>query len=151
METAIPQMLREAMSDFGMHAVDAWWSGLDEPARNEVISLWNEASRDGQCTVRVNGRIVTNDAEQDDPELWHNDFYDYLVNHELRFAEPRVFHICTQQPEARAAVSAGFIPGNFSCPVHEQDCPMRTILNFTNDRPVRLRIAFVPSGANERM
>jgi len=140
-------LLREAMSDFGMKAVDGWWSELDERARSDVITLWENAGGESGCTVRVEGRIVEEEEDAragDDAELWHNDFYEYLVNHEFNFAQPRVFHICTQLPEARASVKAGFIPGNFRCPEANHDCPMREILEFTRGKAVRLRIAFTP-------
>ncbi len=149
METAIPMLLRETMSDFGMKAVDGWWSELDEQARGEVIALWQDAGGKSGCTVRVEGRIAEEDTSAadtgDDEALWHNDFYEYLVNHELSFAEPRVFHICTQLAEARASAKAGFIPGNFRCPEANHDCPMREILEFTRGKAVRLRIAFTPA------
>ena len=143
-------LLREAMSEFGVKAVDAWWSGLDEEARGEVIALWLNAGGGSEagCEVRVEGRIAERDAEtgDDDSQLWHDDFYEYLVNHELKFdlEKPlRVFHICTQLAEARAAVKAGFIPGDFRCPEVKHDCPMKGILEFTGGRGVRLRVAFV--------
>lgn len=144
METEIPMLLRETMAEFGVKAVDEWWSGLDEEARNDVIALWQNAGGSGECRVVVEGRIVElGDGAGENPELWHDDFYEYLANHELRFAPPQRFHICTQLAEARAAVKAGFIPGDFRCPEANHDCPMRRILEFTGGRGVRLRIAFV--------
>jgi len=143
--TPLPLLLRETMADFGMSAVDGWWADLDEPARGDVIRLWEETSFSQPCVAQVGARFVSATEPDHDPKLWHNDFYEYLVNHEICLLEPAPFHICTQHPAARAAVAFGFIPGDFVCPLAHLDCPMHRLLRLSSGKAVRLRITFTPS------
>jgi len=145
--TPLPDLLRETMSDFGMSAVDGWWADLPEPARGEVIELWQAASASQPCIARVAARFVDAEEEKEDddrPDLWHNAFYDYLVNHEVYLLDEKGPHVCTQQPAARAAVEAGFIPSHFACPVAHTDCLMRQLLQRAPGKSVRLRLEFAP-------
>ncbi|MDB6109161.1 MAG: hypothetical protein JWR69_911 [Pedosphaera sp.] len=142
--TPIPVMLSETLSEFGVPAVDQWWAGLDEPARGEVIQLWLDASSGQPAVPYVSARFVDATDPEESPELWHDDFYEYLVNHEVYLLYQYRFHICTQHPAARAAVASGFIPADFACPLAHQDCPMRQLLQLAPGRAVRLRLAFKP-------
>lgn len=76
----------------------------------------------------------------DDTELLVDDFYEYLVNHELCFYGGRTFHICSAHAEARAVVAAGRIPASFPCPRASTDCPMRKLLDEAPGCDVRLSL-----------
>ncbi len=142
--TPLPEMLREAMADFGMGAVEGWWSDLDDSARDQVIQLWRETSFGQSCEAFVSARYVENGEEEDDEALWNRDFYEYLVNHEAFSYQLRRYHICTAHPKARAAVEAGFIPATFLCPLEEEQCPMRLLLRAAGGRSVKLQVGFAP-------
>jgi hypothetical protein len=142
--TPIPLLLRETMSDFGPDMVDRWWAGLDEAARREVIQLWCHAGSDQPCVARVAARFVDADEAEADPELWHDDFYEYLINHEVYPLDSPRRHICTQHPAARAAAAAGFIPADFACPLAHPECPMRQLLRLSPGKSVQLRLLFRP-------
>ena len=144
--TPLPLMLRETMSEFGMNAVDGWWAELDEPARGDVIQLWRDACFNEPAAVRVAATFVDSRETEDQATLWHNDFYEYLVNHEICFlANQRRSHVCTLHPAARTAVASGCIDAGFECPLSHEDCPMRRLLQITPGKSIRLRIAFAPS------
>lgn len=83
-------------------------------------------------------------GDQPDPQalLWHDDFYDYLVNHEVYILREQPFHICTQHPQARAAIQAGTIPADYACPLARQDCPMRSLTARFPGAALRLSLAF---------
>jgi hypothetical protein len=69
-----------------------------------------------------------------------NDFYEYLVNHEICIDDGPKYHICSAHPDARAAVGAGYIPAGFRCPRGEKECPMRSLLALCPGRDVRLSL-----------
>jgi hypothetical protein len=146
MLSTLPLLLRESLADFGLEAVDRWWTELQEPARRDVIQLWEEANLGGRNEAYV--EVYAEDEAELNPALWHDDFYEYLVGHEAYYVDPagqRIFHVaCTRHPVARAAVQSGRIPADFACPWHEDDtaCPMRTLLQRAAGRSVRLQIAW---------
>lgn len=142
--TLIPELLREAMSDFGMTAVEAWWTDLSEPARLDVIELWRTTSFDQRSVACVEAHPVSAHLSDDHPSYWHNDFYEYLINHEVYLIEEPGPHVCTQHPTARAAARTGFIPSTFSCPFAHRDCPMRQLLQLSGHQSPQLRLAFRP-------
>ena len=129
-----------------MAAVDQWWSGLTEPARDDVLQLWGNACENGPCHVKVSAVFIDDEERpQTGQDLWHDDFYEYLVNHEeylLRVPGP---HVCTAQPAAEAAVRAGFIPASFTCPIANSDCLMHKLLARAPGQSVSLQLTFEPS------
>lgn len=147
LQPTLPLLLRESLVDFGLEAVDRWWTELQEPARHDVIRLWEEASFDGRNEAYVEV-YVEDEASELNPALWHDDFYEYLVAHEAYYTDPirgRIFHVgCTRHPMARAAVQRGRIPADFVCPWQESDtdCPMRALLRRASGRSVRFQIAW---------
>ncbi len=135
-------MLRETMAKFGMDVVDNWWMDLDEPARRDVIQLWREAALLHPVVACVEARFRDEMESEANPELWHDDFYEYLVNHEIYLLEEHEHHICTQHSAARAEVKAGAISSRFECPFFDVGCPMRKILALSPGKSVNLRIGF---------
>jgi hypothetical protein len=122
---------------------------LNESARGDVLELWSAASVNDPCRVHVTAEFVDEKDQENDPELWHDDFYEYLINHEVIIESYKGPHICTAEPEARAAAKAGFIPADFTCPIENQDCLMRGILEPAQGKSVRLRISFEKRGISE--
>src|SRR5262245_21166498 len=110
--TPIPEMLRETMAEFGMSAVNNWWEGLTEPERDDVIELWQSVGFGQPCGVRVGVNFVDASGVDEERHLWHSDFYEYLVNHEVYLIdlERHIGGVCTREAAARAAVRAGVIP-----------------------------------------
>ncbi|MES2695208.1 MAG: hypothetical protein V4773_17165 [Verrucomicrobiota bacterium] len=140
--TPIPPLLHEALTDFGQKAVDGWWAGLEEAERREVIELWRNSGVGPSGLVRVAACPVNEGDSEDRSTLWHNDFYDYLVNHEIYILRETPFHICTRHPAAQAAIRAGVIPAGFACPLAQDDCPMQRLLQAAPGKAMRLRLAF---------
>jgi hypothetical protein len=139
----LPTMFREALANAGLRAIDEWWAHLDASSRSEALQLWHECSHDESgLAVRVEARFADGPEEQMG-DFRHSDYYDYLVNHELYFYRARPFHICTRHPVAAAAVRAGFIPHDFSCPFQAGDCAMRRLLAHSPGRSLRLRVSLV--------
>ncbi|MHA3771777.1 hypothetical protein ACXR0O_09605 [Verrucomicrobiota bacterium sgz303538] len=142
-KTVMPLLFCEAMSSLGEDMINAWWAGLDEGARADVVEFWYNSTNGQPAIATVVGRVnpVNETAER---EFWHNDFYEYLINHELYFVEPRPFHVCTEHHIARQAVRSGYINGDFQCPLGRETCPMRTILHYTCGQSISLSLAFEP-------
>ena len=133
-------MFREALASAGMLAIDSWWSHLDDPAREDALRLWQDCNgADSSLLVRVEGHFV-DDEEDGSDDFWHNDYYDYLVNHEVYLLDAPRFHVCTAHPVSAAAARAGFIPADFTCPLQRPDCPMERLLNRSPGKAFRLRI-----------
>lgn len=112
--------------------VTEWWRALGPAERRDLC-------RDaGRPPARVVARFV--EADEDLHGSDGDDFYEYLVNHELTLDDGRTFHICSAHPEARAVVAAGRIPATFRCPRGEAVCPMRTLLDRGPGHDVQLSL-----------
>jgi hypothetical protein len=124
----------------GMKAIDEWWAELGRPARAEALHLWQDCNAAGSgLAVRVEATFV--DEQDDSPhDFWHDDYYEYLVNHEIYLFDAPRFHICTRHPVAARAAQLGLIARGFACPFASGDCPMRNLLDLSPGRSVRLRV-----------
>ncbi len=135
----LPTLFREALVRAGMLAIDEWWAGLDSTSRSEALRLWGACQESGtEPEVCVEGSFTG--SEEDAAGFWHNDYYAYLVNHEMYLLDGPKFHICTRHPVAEAAVRAGRIPHDFDCPLASTDCPMRRILGTHPGRTLKLKV-----------
>ncbi|HVH46229.1 MAG TPA: hypothetical protein VM925_27995 [Labilithrix sp.] len=112
-----------------MDDVTRWWERLT-PAERRSLEV---AAR-----PRVQARFV--EPGSDDADLAIDDFYEYVVNHELCFYEGKKFHICSAHAEAREVLSAGRIPASFQCPRASTECPMRRLLDQAPGCDVRLSL-----------
>jgi hypothetical protein len=147
----MPPRLIAGLSPADAPAAEAWWSGLSEAARSDVVALWDERQdrcffglaphRDGAVPpVVIGGRFVPRD---DDDAAgwaeWQAEYFQYLLNHsEVVFEPPvfRTFHIgCTRHEAAREALAAGCIPTDFCCPLDQADCRLRRLLDAPRHRP----------------
>jgi hypothetical protein len=147
----MPLPLIAGLSPADVSAAEAWWSGLSEAVRSEVVALWDERQDvcffglatdcDGAVPPSViGGRFVPRD--DDDAAgwaQWHAEYFDYLRNHEELVYEPpvfRTFHIgCTRHEVARAVLAAGRIPADFRCPLEQTNCPLRRMVDRPHRRP----------------
>jgi hypothetical protein len=140
----LPAQLGELLTEAGLRDVGRWWQELDFFSRRQVFQLWADcvAMNEGQRIIAcVEGEFVEAD-EIPENGVWHNDFYEYLVNHEEFFVQERKFHVCTRHPLARAAIEAGRIPRGFTCGLEENACPMKRILMAAPGKSVRLKLGF---------
>jgi hypothetical protein len=143
----LPLQLGELLTEAGLRDVVTWWLELDFSSRRQVHQLWADciAANAGQHIVAcVEGEFVE-DEEMDDGGFWHQELYNYLVNHELHFDEDHhryFFQGCTQHPLAKAAIAAGRIPSNFTCGLDATSCPMKKILAVAPGKTMRLRLGF---------
>jgi hypothetical protein len=120
--------------------------GLSTVQREEACDWWRQMSpacrhtlrRDaGRRPVRVVARFVEpGDGHEtaDEP----NDFYEYLVNHEIYLDDGPPLRICSSHPEARTLIARGLLPASFACPRSDAACPMRALLDRADGRDVRL-------------
>jgi hypothetical protein len=118
---------------------------LSQTQAGEVAKWWRSLSADEQNELRNSGRrppirVVARFVEPGAGSEPADDFYEYLVNHEIYIDDGPRFHICTAHPDARAAAAAGHIPAAFRCPRGETECPMRTLLDLCPGRDVRLSL-----------
>jgi len=134
-------LFREALADAGMLAIDEWWTHLDETSRSEALRLWHMCGHsENELQVRVEARFVDEFDDEGDA-FWHNDYYDYLVNHEIYLFQVPVFHICTRHPVAAAAARVGVVPHDFACPFASGDCPMGQLLRLSPGKSLRLSVS----------
>jgi hypothetical protein len=141
--SGLPVLLAEILEESGVRDVPEWWERLDQATREQIIQLWED------CAAEYQGQRVAAGVEgyrEEEPSdvgyFWHREFYDFLVNHELRFPEEPKFHVCTRHPLAEAAVRNGVIPAGFRCAVPEADCPMERLLKRVPGSSVRLGLGF---------
>jgi hypothetical protein len=128
-----PGTLTERLTLTQLREVSTWWRHLTRKDRRSLSRLLDDPPR--RLRLRLLGRIHT-DADPFPSEA--DDFYEYLVNHEITLDDGRKFHICSAHEEARALVMNGVIPAGFVCPRAIAGCPMRTILDHTAGCSVRL-------------
>lgn len=113
------QSPHEKLSPAQRETVDGFWRSLSPHDR--------EALRRG--ARRPPARVVVRFVEPDGDEVpSSDDFYEYLVNHEIFLEDATPLHICTAHAEARRMLSKGHVPYDFRCPRAELDCPMRALL-----------------------
>src|SRR5690242_12571379 len=98
--------------------LEEWWRHLAPVDRRELA----------RSARRPPARVVARFVEPDDAPEVTEDFYEYLVNHEIYLDDGPKYHICSAHPEARAVLAAGRIPEGFRCPRDEKVCPMRALL-----------------------
>ncbi len=120
----------EKLSDVQAVEVDEWWRGLAPFDRREL-------RRDAG---RPPARIVARFVDPDEGLTTSDDFYEYLVNHEIYIDDGPKVHICSAHPEARAVVATGRIPTGFRCPRGEEVCPMRALLDQNPGHDVQLSL-----------
>src|SRR5262249_17976366 len=129
------------LADAGMPAIEEWWTQLDDDGRADALQLWQDCGQTrAGISVKVDASFL-DEAAEDGRDFWHNDFYEYLVNHEIYVKQMPVFHICPRHPAPREAARLGFIPHDFSCPFASGDCPMRKLLDIAPGKSVRLRVS----------
>jgi hypothetical protein len=122
--------LTRRLSKVQAAVVDEWWRGLAPAVRQEL-------RRGGR---RPPTRIVARFVDPDEPRPEADDFYEYLVNHEIYIDDGPCWHICSAHPEARATIAAGRIPSTFRCPRAESSCPMRSLLELHPGSDVQLSL-----------
>jgi hypothetical protein len=148
----IPMLLHDALTEAGIKQVDDWWNGLDDLSQENLIQLWESCAdlhfgvdrgEDLPMRMRV---VATPQGSESDASggFWNEDFYDYLVSHEVEYFPTKVFHICTAQPAARQVAERGVIPHDFQCPIADAECLMQSALELSGGRTLRLRLTFVP-------
>ena len=129
-----------------------WW---------EALSADNQAEHAILCDLRQDdffgpeadaprvrgGRFIPHDDAWGFAE-WGPEWFDHLLAHPevVQAMVPRTFHICTLHPAARAALAAGHIPTDFTCPFASAECPMRRLLAASPGHSVRLAGAVGPNG-----
>ena len=120
----------EKLSGAQAAEIKDWWRGLTPFDRREL------RRGAGRPTERVVARFV----DPDDATDASDDFYEFLVNHEIYIDDGPKYHICSAHPEARAVVASGRIPEGFRCPRGEQLCPMRALLDQRPGHDVQLSL-----------
>ena len=148
----LPDLLREALEEIGLKSVDSWWSDLGDSARADLLGLWDSCSEQhfgpgfaSEQPMRIRMIGIPSDPLSDTFEgFWHQDFFEYLVNHEEFYKPPRTFHVCTAEPRARQAVKEGRIDSHYVCPLGKPTCPMRNALKLADGKSIRLSLTFVP-------
>ena len=149
----LPLHVVQGLSATELNLVNHWWIQLAEAERTELAAQWDakkdscasapstEGSNGGtksRISIQVCGNFVDEELQETEDEF-PNDFYEYLVNHEIFLVDlQRTFHICTRHPEAQRAIRRGRIPAGFSCPFRSQECPMRALLSLAGRHAVAL-------------
>lgn len=125
-----PRRLTKKLSPVQANEVNEWWRGLAPEDRRALRS-------GGRCPPT---RVVARFLEPDEEAPACDDFYEYLVNHEIYIDDGPKYHICSAHPEARAVVRAGRIPSSFRCPRSDERCPMRILLGMRPGHDVHLSL-----------
>ncbi|MDP2343985.1 MAG: hypothetical protein Q8O67_23710 [Deltaproteobacteria bacterium] len=131
----------------------AWWASLNEPAKLEFEQMWDSRSENtalyGSCNegaiewhelpIELRGALIDDENDREHKQF-KQQLLEYISNHEdVRFfLVNKHFHICRAHPAARDVIRSGLLPVTFSCPVGDEQCPMRKILDACPGRSVRL-------------
>lgn len=111
--------------------VEGFWKRLSPRDREEL----RRAAR------RLDSRVFVRFVEPGDDEVpSSDDFYEYLVNHEVYLEDTTPRHICAAHAEARRVLSRGHVPHDFRCPRADLACPMRVLLANCPGRDAKLRL-----------
>jgi hypothetical protein len=153
--SSLPLHVVQGLSTTELNLVNHWWAHLAEAERTELAAQWdtrkdscatapsaedNKGETKPRISIQVCGNFIDEELRETEEEF-PNDFYEYLVNHEIFLVDlQRSFHICTRHPEAQGAICRGRIPVGFNCPFKSKDCPMQTLLSLSGGRSVTLRL-----------
>ncbi len=153
----LPPDLSAVVSPAENDSATAWWDGLSTAEQGELTTLSDP--RQDECFFGVDpeggepptvrgGRFIPHDDAWG-LEEWGPDWFDYLMEHPewVELMQPRQFElggVCTAHPAARAALAAGHIPSDFTCPFAADDCPMRRLVS--GGRSLRLVGVSEPDG-----
>lgn len=135
MRKLTPKNLTNGIPITADRAVSNWWQHLSPADRRTLRAHPPRAPRG------LVGRYVEPAADKQAAWL---DYYEYLVNHEIRIVDGPTFHICSAHPAARAAISSGTIPAAFACPRADAACPMRAILDRAPGCSLRIELTGSP-------
>jgi hypothetical protein len=136
MRDDVPAQLTRRLTILERTIANEWWRSLPSHEREAVMVLAKPARRGLVCQF-VDDPYVDDGSAADEPD----DLYEWLVNHEIATVERRLFHVGTSEPEARAAVAAGWVPRTFECPRAAAGCPMRRLVGAAGGRNVRIALA----------
>jgi hypothetical protein len=125
-----PGKLTRRLSKRQIQTVTTWWQSLTPRERASL--------REHRSALEVVARFEE-PGERDDGEI-PDDFYEYLVAHEVSLFPLRTFHICSAHEEASAVVLEGRIPATFHCPWAKAECPMRVLLAEAPGKDVHLSL-----------
>ncbi|BBO34742.1 hypothetical protein PLANPX_4354 [Lacipirellula parvula] len=138
-----PPALLAAFSVSEGEAIRSWWATLGDVDRDRIIELWDErlevcffapqadeagrADEWSQLPEVEGGRFVPHDDSG--AREWGPGYFEYLLQHPefVITYEPelhKLYPTCTQHAVARACVTSGSVPVQFSCPVNMHDCPL---------------------------
>ncbi len=111
----------------GQQEVQEWWDELTTGERKDLLDSYRAEPYPKNCLPY---REPEEEPETEIEGVFVNDWYEYLVNHEMFAEPPRTFHICTSHPLARRVQVNGVLPFDFVCPLDHAaaQCPMRQIL-----------------------
>jgi hypothetical protein len=147
----VPEILLEGVSDAEVAQIDRWWAALPVEVQSECARLCDPRSEDTawsgagatlewhELPIQLKGRLVDEETRRE-TRMYKQELFDYIVNHEevQFFLEERKFHICHNDPVARAILESGFLPASFRCPLERGDCPMRTVLKAARGKSIEL-------------
>jgi len=104
-------------------AAACWWRTLTVEERRSL--------RNTPLPPETIGRFVEPGGDEDAPDdaLEPDDYYEYVVAHEIVLWPERTFHICSAHIAARRVIAQERIPASFACPFAKEECPMRVLLD----------------------
>ncbi len=70
-----------------------WWHSLSDDARQELERSWHRHALSFDSEEREFPITLVEDVEPDPPEDVYLGLLEYIINHEMRFVQPRRFHI----------------------------------------------------------
>lgn len=150
-----PGMPREALVGLdaaGRKRARAWWSRLAPAAQDEFRALWDARTEDTSMAgeVRADGSVewrslpievrglIIEGRKDGQPRRWSKSQYEYLLNHpeSVVILAGRRFHVCRAHPAAREVLKRGRLEPSFRCPLENERCPMRSLLEAAGGRCV---------------
>ena len=140
MPITMPELFRETLESSHLLDVDGWWSEIDDNARAEAIAFWNTVASEHITGFHIQASVAINEDSDPADGYWNNEFYDYLINHEVRWFEERTYHICRATACAESCVRHGRIPCDFKCPISSTECFMTAILAHARGGSVVFRL-----------
>lgn len=143
----LPKPIKSTIRASEILAVENWWGKLSQDQQQELAPLYDEqfVDQDQMISIYLCGRYVEQDAEEAiDSRFWINQFYEYLVNHEIVIEDCKM-HIggtCSANHAAESALRNARIKQSFRCPEQKASCLMRKLLSYKSGYDFQFYVRF---------
>lgn len=153
--TTIPDALVRNVPENEQEHAKQWWATLSKKMQKEFLLFCDEKSDDTsyfgtveegalvwhELPIELKGRLI-DPLEVREHKALKEELIEYVNNHEdvQFFVVEKKFHICRSHPAAAMAIKSGRIKADFRCPLNDNSCLMRRMLDACGGKDILVEV-----------